>query len=201
MGGASLGTGLARVVRAQHRVRYQPHQHGRQHRHPPRQPLPPLPRRHRPRRPAPVRPRRRPGRRGPHRRDRAARRRRRRPGCPRRHGLRRPAAHRRRHTGARPSTPRTRRTSPKPAPAGSSSTGVGLVGIDAVNIDRTDAEAAGARPAHSLLLAAGIPVVEHLTDLEQLPPYGARFTAVPPRVSGFGTFPVRVYAAVPVSRS
>ena len=39
--------------------------------------------------------------------------------------------------------------------------------------------------------------VEHLTGLEQLPPTGARFTAVPPRVEGFGTFPVRAFAAVP----
>jgi kynurenine formamidase len=69
-----------------------------------------------------------------------------------------------------------------------------LVGIDAVNIDDTDDPA---RPAHSVLLAAGIPVVEHLTGLDQLPPTGARFTAAPPRVAGFGTFPVRAYAALP----
>jgi kynurenine formamidase len=40
-------------------------------------------------------------------------------------------------------------------------------------------------------------VVEHLTNLADLPPTGARFTAVPPRIAGFGTFPVRAYAAVP----
>jgi arylformamidase len=50
-----------------------------------------------------------------------------------------------------------------------------------------------------VLLAAGIPVVEHLTGLDQLPPTGARFTAAPPRVAGFGTFPVRAYAALPDS--
>jgi len=75
-----------------------------------------------------------------------------------------------------------------------------IVGIDAVNIDDTesaDPAQKGARPAHTLLLAASIPVVEHLTGLEQLPPHGARFTAVPPRIAGFGTFPVRAYAAVP----
>ena len=72
--------------------------------------------------------------------------------------------------------------------------GARLVGIDAVTID--DASAGGERPAHSVLLAAGIPVVEHLTGLGQLPPSGARFTAAPPRVSGFGTFPVRAFAAV-----
>ncbi|CAA9335840.1 MAG: Kynurenine formamidase, bacterial [uncultured Nocardioidaceae bacterium] len=73
-----------------------------------------------------------------------------------------------------------------------------LVGIDAVNID--DTGGGGQRPAHSVLLAADIPVVEHLTGLGQLPRYGARFTAAPPRVSGFGTFPVRAYAAVPAAQ-
>lgn len=74
--------------------------------------------------------------------------------------------------------------------------GAAVVGIDAVNIDDI-AAADGERPAHSLLLAAGIPVVEHLTGLENLPPTGARFTAVPPRVAAFGTFPVRAYATIP----
>jgi kynurenine formamidase len=69
-----------------------------------------------------------------------------------------------------------------------------LVGIDAVNIDEI---AAGARPAHSLLLAAGIPIVEHLTGLRQLPPRGARFSAVPPRIADVGTFTVRAFAVVP----
>jgi arylformamidase len=72
--------------------------------------------------------------------------------------------------------------------------GARLVGIDAVNIDDTGTRE---RPAHSILLAAGIPVVEHLTGLDQLPLTGARFTAAPPRVAGFGTFPVRAFAAVP----
>jgi kynurenine formamidase len=75
--------------------------------------------------------------------------------------------------------------------------GAALVGIDAVNIDDISPDARGGRPAHSLLLAAGIPIVEHLTGLAELPPTGARFTAAPPRVAGFGTFPVRAYAAVP----
>jgi len=72
--------------------------------------------------------------------------------------------------------------------------GAALVGIDAINIDDTDD---GSRPAHSLLLAAGIPVVEHLTGLGQLPPTGARFTAVPLRIEGFGTIPVRAFARLP----
>lgn len=71
--------------------------------------------------------------------------------------------------------------------------GAALVGIDSVNIDDVDDRA---RPAHSILLAANIPIVEHLTGLEQLPPNGARFTATPPRLTGFGTFPVRAFAAV-----
>ena len=72
--------------------------------------------------------------------------------------------------------------------------GVALVGIDSLNID--DTESGGERPAHSGLLAAGIHVVEHLTRLSELPPRGARFTAAPPAVAGFGTFPVRAFATV-----
>ena len=71
--------------------------------------------------------------------------------------------------------------------------GVVLVGIDSVNIDDTRT---GARPAHSGLLAAGIPVVEHLTGLGQLVGREFRFFAVPPKVRGFGTFPVRAFAVV-----
>ena len=69
-----------------------------------------------------------------------------------------------------------------------------LVGIDALNVD--DTESGGERPAHSGLLAAGIHVVEHLTNLGELPPSGARFTAAPPAFEGFGTFPVRAFALV-----
>jgi kynurenine formamidase len=72
--------------------------------------------------------------------------------------------------------------------------GAALVGIDAINIDDAGDPA---RPAHTLLLQAGVPVVEHLTGLEQLPPRGSRFTAAPPRVAEFGTFPVRAFATVP----
>ncbi|MEZ5190326.1 MAG: cyclase family protein [Schumannella sp.] len=72
--------------------------------------------------------------------------------------------------------------------------GVALVGIDALNID--DTGSGGERPAHSGLLAAGIHIVEHLTRLGDLPPRGARFTAAPPAVEGFGTFPVRAFALV-----
>jgi arylformamidase len=70
-------------------------------------------------------------------------------------------------------------------------TGAVLAGIDSLNIDDTgDPE----RPVHSLLLAAGIPICEHLTGLGQLPAAGFRFSAVPPKLRPFGTFPVRAYA-------
>jgi arylformamidase len=75
--------------------------------------------------------------------------------------------------------------------------GAALVGIDSVNID--DTESGGERPAHTLLLGAGVHVVEHLTNLAALPPQGARFTAAPPAIEGFGTFPVRAFAEVPAA--
>ena len=71
--------------------------------------------------------------------------------------------------------------------------GAALVGIDSVNIDGTSD---GERPAHSGLLAAGIPVCEHLTNLRALPASGFRFSAVPAPVRRFGTFPVRAWAVV-----
>ena len=71
--------------------------------------------------------------------------------------------------------------------------GAALVGIDSFNIDCTDD---GHRPVHSTLLAAGIPIVEHLRGLEGLPDRGARFYAVPVKVKGMGTFPVRAFARV-----
>jgi arylformamidase len=71
------------------------------------------------------------------------------------------------------------------------SAGAALVGIDSFNIDDT---AAGKRPVHSILLRAGIPVVEHLCELGKLPDSGFRFFAVPVKVKDFGTFPVRAFA-------
>src|SRR5579871_1691093 len=71
--------------------------------------------------------------------------------------------------------------------------GAVMVGIDSHNIDCTDG---GERPVHSTLLGAGIPVCEHLCGLRALPVRGARFFAVPVKVRGFGTFPVRAFAAV-----
>jgi arylformamidase len=72
--------------------------------------------------------------------------------------------------------------------------GAVLVGIDSLNLDDTDD---GERPAHSILLGADIPVVEHLCGLSQLPDNGFRFNAVPVKVEKFGTFPVRAYAVIP----
>lgn len=71
--------------------------------------------------------------------------------------------------------------------------GARLVGIDSYNIDDT---ADASRPAHSVLLRAGIPVVEHLCNLDALPDRGFRFFAVPVKVKGMGTFPVRAFGLI-----
>jgi kynurenine formamidase len=71
--------------------------------------------------------------------------------------------------------------------------GAALVGIDSVNIDDV---ADRSRPAHTGLLAAGIPIVEHLCRLSELPVGGFAFHAAPPAVEQFGTFPVRAYAVI-----
>ena len=72
--------------------------------------------------------------------------------------------------------------------------GAVLVGIDSLNIDDTRG---GERPIHTMLLAAEVPIVEHLTDLDRLPATGATFTAVPVKVAGMSTFPVRAFATLP----
>jgi len=71
--------------------------------------------------------------------------------------------------------------------------GAKLVGIDSHNIDDTSARA---RPVHTVLLGAGILICEHLTNLDALPETGFAFTAVPPRIAGIGTFPVRAFAVL-----
>ena len=68
-----------------------------------------------------------------------------------------------------------------------------LVGIDSLNIDD---DKDGTRPAHTILLGAGIAIVEHMTNLSALPDSGFQFYAVPPRVKGMGSFPVRAFARV-----
>ena len=72
--------------------------------------------------------------------------------------------------------------------------GAKLVGIDSFNIDDVSG---GHRPVHTTLLGAGIPIVEHMRGLELVPATGATFTAVPPKVKGMGTFPVRAFATIP----
>ena len=76
--------------------------------------------------------------------------------------------------------------------------GAALVGIDSYNIDDT---ADRRRPVHTVLLAAGIPIVEHMTNLGALPAEGFRFHAVPPKVTRMGTFPVRAHAILKAWRT
>jgi arylformamidase len=71
--------------------------------------------------------------------------------------------------------------------------GATLVGIDSNNIDDTRVRT---RPVHTRLLGADIPICEHMTGLGSLPNEGFRFFAVPPKVKGMGTFPVRAYAVL-----
>ncbi len=71
--------------------------------------------------------------------------------------------------------------------------GATLVGIDSLNIDDMQDLA---RPVHSTLLGADIPIVEHLCNLGPLPARGFRFSAVPTKVVGFGSWPVRAFASL-----
>ena len=68
-----------------------------------------------------------------------------------------------------------------------------VVGIDSVNIDGTRT---GERPIHSVLLGAGVPIIEHLTGLDQIGGRPFTFVAVPPAIRGMGTFPVRALAVI-----
>lgn len=71
--------------------------------------------------------------------------------------------------------------------------GAKLVGIDSLNIDDIrDTK----RPVHSILLKAGVPIVEHLCNLGALPDAGFKFFAVPVKVKGMGTFPVRAFGVI-----
>jgi kynurenine formamidase len=71
--------------------------------------------------------------------------------------------------------------------------GARLVGIDSHNIDDTRGRS---RPVHTILLGAGVLICEHMTNLAALPEEGFAFTAVPPKIGGMGTFPVRAFAAI-----
>ncbi|MEL6400799.1 MAG: cyclase family protein [Cyanobacteria bacterium J06626_4] len=69
--------------------------------------------------------------------------------------------------------------------------GAKLVGIDAYNIDDSSGKE---RPVHSTLLGAEILIVEHMCNLQAVPVSGFKFYAVPVKIKGFGTFPVRAFA-------
>ena len=68
--------------------------------------------------------------------------------------------------------------------------GASLVGIDSFNIDSIST---GERPVHTILLGSEIPICEHMRGLAAVPDTGGRFSAVPVKVKGMGTFPVRAY--------
>lgn len=68
---------------------------------------------------------------------------------------------------------------------------VALVGIDSFDIDDTSLPT---RPCHHILLGAGIPIIEHMTNLDAVPDTGARLVALPAPVRGMGSFPLRAVA-------
>ena len=68
-----------------------------------------------------------------------------------------------------------------------------IVGIDSLNIDSIST---GERPVHSALLGSEIPIVEHMSGLSAVPDRGGRFSAVPVKVKGMGTFPVRAFVSI-----
>jgi len=71
--------------------------------------------------------------------------------------------------------------------------GAVFVGIDSYNIDDVSGNT---RPCHSTLLKAGIPICEHMTCLNELPDSEFRFFAVPVKMKGMGTFPVRAFGLI-----
>jgi arylformamidase len=71
--------------------------------------------------------------------------------------------------------------------------GAALVGIDSLNIDGIST---GERPVHTILLGSDIPICEHMRGLAAVPDSGGRFSAVPVKVKGMGTFPVRAFVSV-----
>ena len=66
-----------------------------------------------------------------------------------------------------------------------------MVGVDFANVDDPRDLA---RPVHSTLLSAGIPILEHLCGLDSLPDEGFRLFAAPVAVQGASAMPVRAYA-------
>jgi kynurenine formamidase len=72
--------------------------------------------------------------------------------------------------------------------------GARFVGIDSPNIDDIEDPL---RPAHTILLGAGIPICEHMTNLSALPAGGGFVHAVPIAWVGGASFPVRAYVVCP----
>ena len=70
--------------------------------------------------------------------------------------------------------------------------GAALVGVDSFNIDDIST---GERPVHTILLGREIPICEHMRGLAAVPDDGGRFSAVPVKIKGMGTFPVRAYVS------
>jgi arylformamidase len=68
-----------------------------------------------------------------------------------------------------------------------------MVGIDTYNIDDV---ADKSRPAHTVLLGKDILIIEHMCNLRELPEEGYTFTAVPQKMRGVGSFPVRAFATL-----
>lgn len=71
--------------------------------------------------------------------------------------------------------------------------GAAIVGIDSFNIDSIST---GARPVHTVLLGHGIPIIEHMCNLGELPDTDFQLTAAPVAVRGMGSFPVRAFATI-----
>ena len=68
-----------------------------------------------------------------------------------------------------------------------------LVGIDTYNIDDPDDLS---RPVHTILLGKDILIIEHMCNLRELPEKDYLFTAVPQKIRGVGSFPVRAFASL-----
>jgi kynurenine formamidase len=68
--------------------------------------------------------------------------------------------------------------------------GARLVGIDSYNIDDITGKE---RPVHSTLLGSEVLIVEHMCNLHNIPQHSFEFYAVPVKIKGFGTFPVRAF--------
>jgi arylformamidase len=71
--------------------------------------------------------------------------------------------------------------------------GAAFVGLDGLNVDDVGDLA---RPAHTILLGAGVPVCEHMTNLGALPTRGGRLHAAPIAWVGGASFPVRAYVVL-----